>query len=235
MELTPVQVRVLGVLVEKEATTPDQYPLSTNSLTLGCNQKNNRDPLTSYTDREIDAVMLDLRAAGLARTVHAAGARVAKHKHVLDEAWDLDARQLAVLAVLMLRGPNTLNELHARTERYVGFESADDVRATVRTLETRDQPMVVELPRQAGQRETRFTHLLGGEPALGAAPGGAEATVDGGARSRDASPTGRPSGGGPGPRGDAGDLAEQVASLRADVADLNARFEELCRRLGEAL
>jgi uncharacterized protein YceH (UPF0502 family) len=228
MELTPVQVRVLGVLLEKEATTPDQYPLSTNGLTLGCNQKNNRDPLTTYSDREVDAVMLDLRAAGLARTVHTAGARVSKHKHVLDEAWDLDHRQLAVLAIMMLRGPNTLNELQTRTERYVHFESADEVRAAVRSLEDRDQPMVVELPRQAGQRETRFTHVLCGEPA-----GAGEARSEGRSEVPSAGSATAPRPAAPGPAGP--DLAAQVAALRAEVTDLNARFEELCRRLGEDL
>lgn len=232
MELTPVQVRVLGVLLEKEATTPDQYPLSTNSLTLGCNQKNNRDPLTSYSDREVDAVMLDLRAAGLARTVHAAGARVAKHKHVLDEGWALDERQLAVLAVLMLRGPNTLNELHTRTERYVSFDSVDEVRAVVRSLETREHPMVVELPRQAGQRETRFTHLLYGMPALGDASATAVQAAAGHTRpAASAAPAPAPATASPG----GPDLAAEVEALRAEVTDLNARFEELCRRLGESL
>jgi hypothetical protein len=110
MELTPTQIRVLGCLVEKEATTPEHYPLSSNALVQACNQKNNRDPLTSCTEREIDAVLLELRQLGLVRTVHAANARVPKHRHVLDEAWGLTRGQLAVLAVLMLRGPNTANE-----------------------------------------------------------------------------------------------------------------------------
>src|SRR5262245_30735948 len=167
MDLTSEQVRILGCLVEKEATTPDQYPLSTHALVTACNQKNNREPLTSYTEREVDTVMLDLRQMGLARTVHGASARVPKHKHVLDEAWGLDPPQLAVLTVMMLRGPNTLNELRTRTDRYVEWAAPDDVRAAVRALEEREPPFVVELGRQSGQRETRFTHLLEGEPVTG--------------------------------------------------------------------
>src|SRR5829696_5768516 len=165
MELTVEQVRVLGCLLEKEATTPDQHPLSSHALTTACNQKNNREPLVSYGERDVDSVMLELRQLGLARTVHAANARVAKHKHVLDEAWGLNRHQLALLAVMTLRGPSTANELRLRSERYVDWESAEDVRSVVRSLEESDPPFVVEIGRAVGQRETRFTHVLQGEPA----------------------------------------------------------------------
>jgi uncharacterized protein YceH (UPF0502 family) len=225
MDLTADQARVLGCLVEKEATTPDQYPLSTHALVTACNQKNNRDPLTSYTERDVDNVMLDLRQMGLARTVHGASARVPKHRHVLDEAWGLEAAQLAVLAVMMLRGPNTLNELRIRTERYVDWSSADDVRAAVRALEERDPPFVVELGRQSGQRETRFTHLLTGEPAMGTTTAATPSASETPARSVPATPPATPAPG----------LAEEVAELRTEVAALRDRFDELARRLGEEI
>jgi uncharacterized protein len=166
MDLTDEQVRVLGCLVEKEATTPDQYPLSTNALTLACNQKSNRDPIVYYSEREVDQVVLELREMGLARTVHAANARVPKHRHVLEEAWGLDAGQLALLGVMMLRGPNTVNELLMRTNRYAPFRTLEGLRASLASLCDREPALVVEIERQAGQREARFTHVLGGEPAL---------------------------------------------------------------------
>jgi uncharacterized protein YceH (UPF0502 family) len=216
MELTPEQVRVLGCLVEKEATTPDQYPLSTNGLTLACNQKNNRDPLVEYGDREVDQVMLDLRQAGLARTVHAAGARVPKHKHVLDEAWGLDARQLAVLAVLMLRGPNTLRELVARTERYTDIGGEDGARAVVRSLEERERPLVVDVGRGPGQRETRCTHLLEGEPAMGSGT-----TADAGSRPSHESSAPRPSA-----------LDARVGALEEEVGRLREHLARLEQELG---
>lgn len=212
MELTEEQVRVLGCLVEKQATTPEHYPLTTNALTLACNQKNNRDPVVIYPDRLVDQVMLELREAGLARTVHAAGARVPKHKHVLDEAWGLSPEQLAVLAVLLLRGPNTVHELLVRTERYVALPDDDAVAAVVASLTRLEPPLVVELPRQAGQREARFTHLLLGTPAEG---------------SGEPAPAAEPAS----PRHDP--LADEVAELRARLADLEHRFEELLLELGE--
>jgi uncharacterized protein YceH (UPF0502 family) len=227
VELTAEQVRVLGCLLEKEATTPDQYPLSTHALSIGCNQKNNRDPLVSYSERDIDRVMLELRDLGLARTVHAANARVPKHKHVLDEAWGVDRYQLAVLAVMMLRGPNTINELLIRTERYVTWSGPESVRESVRTLEQRDPAMAIELERQPGQREVRFTHLLCGEPARPAVGGAVvPPPVEGWETPPVAVPA--PSAGPP-----ASGLAAEVAELRAEVAQLRQRLDELATSLGE--
>src|SRR5688572_4436261 len=117
MELTPEEIRVLGCLVEKEATTPDNYPLSSNALVNACNQTTNRDPVVDYSEREVDQVMISLREQGLARTVRGDGQRVHKHKHVLGEAIGVDRRALALLSVLMLRGAQTAAELRIRTER----------------------------------------------------------------------------------------------------------------------
>lgn len=159
MELTAEELRVLGALIEKEATTPDQYPLSTNALTNACNQKTSRDPVVSYDQRTVSETMLLLRPAGLARTI--ISGRTEKHRHVLDEALGLDRGELAVLAVLMLRGAQTPGELRTRTERAHGFASADDVEAVLQGLAARDVPIVRNLGRGPGQSQDRWQHLLG--------------------------------------------------------------------------
>lgn len=160
VELTAEEIRVLGALVEKEATTPDHYPLSTNALTTACNQKTSRDPVVSYDQRLVSETMLLLRPAGLARTVRSG--RTDKHRHVLDEALGLDRAELAVLAVIMLRGPQTPGELRTRTERAHGFDSVDDVDVVLTGLAQRDEPLVRNLGRGPGQSQDRWTHLLGG-------------------------------------------------------------------------
>jgi uncharacterized protein YceH (UPF0502 family) len=225
MDLSPEQVRVLGALIEKEATTPDQYPLSSNALTNACNQKNNRDPLVSFTEREVDAIMLDLRALGLARTVHGAGMRTPKHKHVLEESWGLSPEQLAVLAVLLLRGPNTLTELRTRTERYVALPDLDATLGVVRSLEERDPPLVVELGRAPGQKETRFMHLACGEPDTAALASFASSAAH----------ADRPVAGPGRSMTPVQELEAEVARVLAELESLRTRFDELCRRLGEEI
>ncbi|MDH4076428.1 MAG: YceH family protein [Acidimicrobiia bacterium] len=163
--LSGPEARILGSLVEKAATTPDNYPLSTNALRAACNQISNREPVVDYDDRLIDAVMLDLRQRGLARTVHQAGSRVSKHRHVLDEALGLAPDELAVLAVLLLRGPQTVAELTSRTERYAGGPVGPaGVEAVIGRLATPGAddglPLVARLPRRVGEREARVAHLL---------------------------------------------------------------------------
>lgn len=162
MQRTPVEIRILGCLVEKHLTTPDNYPLSTNALVAACNQRSNRDPVVDYDERTVDAAMLELRADGLARTV--TGGRTNKHRHVLDEALGLDDRALALLGVLMLRGPQTVGELRIRTERAATFIDLDEVEATLIALASDDRPLVRRLERRPGQKEPRWMHLLGGEP-----------------------------------------------------------------------
>ncbi len=170
MQLTAEEIRVLGALVEKEATTPDQYPLSTNALTNACNQKTSRDPVVSYDQRLISETMLLLRPAGLARTV--ISGRTEKHRHVLDEALGLERGELAVMAVLMLRGPQTPGELRTRTERAHGFDSVEAVEATLAALAARAEPLTRNLGRGPGQSQDRWTHLLEGQTASVAAPVG---------------------------------------------------------------
>ncbi len=177
MELTAEQVRVLGCLVEKGATTPDHYPLSTNALVNACNQKSNREPVVDYSERTVIDAMLEIRQQGLART-NASG-RADKHRHILGDALGLDEDQLAVLGVLLLRGPQSPGELRTRTERYptsqgTGFESLDDVERVLVGLAGRAEPLVVDIGRGPGQSQDRWAHLLGeGVPdieELGASP-----------------------------------------------------------------
>ncbi|NNF53283.1 MAG: YceH family protein [Acidimicrobiales bacterium] len=160
MELSPVEVRVLGCLIEKRATTPEHYPLSTNALVNACNQKTNRDPVTSYTEREIVAAMMELRAQKLCRTI--SSGRTDKHKHILDETFHFDEHQLAALAIMLLRGPQTPGEIRTRTERYVGFSSVDAVEQVLRDLAQLEEPLVVDLGRGPGQSQDRYMHLFGG-------------------------------------------------------------------------
>lgn len=164
--LTPIQQRVLGALAEKAATVPDTYPMTLRGLQTACNQKNNREPVTDHPEGEIQAALDELKARHLVRFVYAShGARSTKFRHVLDERLGLEAGELALVTALLLRGPQTLNELRARTERAHAFASNDEVATTLEGLAARTDPVVVHLPRQPGQKETRWAHLLGDGPA----------------------------------------------------------------------
>jgi uncharacterized protein YceH (UPF0502 family) len=164
--LTPEELRVLGVLVEKERTVPDSYPLTLNALTTGCNQSSNRDPVTSYEPFEVEAALQSLRGRGITRVVHSPSNRAEKYRHVLGDVLGLEADTVAVLAVLFLRGPQTVNELTSRTERYE--PGVPDVDAALRILSEREEPLVRNIGRRVGQREDRWAHLLGGEPVMAA-------------------------------------------------------------------
>lgn len=164
MELSAEEVRALGCLIEKQATTPDQYPLSTNALVNACNQKSNREPVTDYSERTVMDAMLLLRQQGVAR-MNSSG-RTDKHRHILDDALGLDHDQLALLAVMMLRGPQSAGELKTRTERYptsqgTGFESIDDIEAVLAQLAEGADPFVANIGRASGQSQDRWAHLLG--------------------------------------------------------------------------
>jgi len=162
--LTPEQQRVLGALAEKEATVPDTYPMTLRGLQAACNQRNSRDPVTAYDERTVQATVDELKARNLVRFVHAShGARTTKYRHVMHERLSLEPPELALLAVLLLRGPQTVNELRARTERAHAFADVDEVVGALEALANRAEPLVVHLPRLSGQKETRWTHLLGGE------------------------------------------------------------------------
>lgn len=162
MDLTDHEVRVLGCLIEKEMTTPEYYPMSINSLVAACNQKSNRDPVMDCSETDVLEAVDQLRARGLARTVHGKGDRVLKYKHVAVETLEISPRQAALLAVLMLRGGQTLGELRGRTGRYAEFADLDDVADELASLAAAEEPRVERLERRPGEKEARYRHLLGG-------------------------------------------------------------------------
>jgi uncharacterized protein YceH (UPF0502 family) len=169
--LTDIETRVLGALVEKQVTTPEYYPLTLNALTLACNQKNNRHPVTSYSESQVMAAIESLRERNLAYIFYGSTSRVPKYKHVMPEVLHLNNAELALMCVLMLRGPQTPGELRGSASRLHEFSGLDEVEHTLNELISRDSdPLVVRLPRQAGQKEVRFAHLLSGEVPAEAAP-----------------------------------------------------------------
>ncbi|HEV3400209.1 MAG TPA: YceH family protein [Acidimicrobiales bacterium] len=215
MELSPVQVRVLGCLLEKERATPDNYPLTMNALLNACNQTTNRHPVVTLNQPTVDSAIANLRAAGLVRVVFSRSNRAEKYRHVLDEVLNADDAELAVLSVLMVRGPQTSAEVRTRTERLHAFADPGEVDATLARLAGRPEPLVVRLPPAPGQKEPRWAHLLSGEvpPEAAAVP---------------AAPTRMP-------RGDRIEalesalaaLTEEVDRLRAEHETLAAQFREL--------
>ena len=156
-----VEIRVLGCLIEKQRTTPDVYPLSLNSLRIACNQSTNREPVVEYDEPTIRAALERLSRKNWVRLASGAGSRAAKYRHLLDEALGLTPSELALLAVLMLRGPQTPGELKGRAERLYPFPSIEDVDRTLERLIERE--LVARLPRRPGQKEVRYVQLLGGE------------------------------------------------------------------------
>ncbi len=172
MDADAVELRVLGCLIEKQRTTPDQYPLSLNSLRLACNQSTNRDPVVDYDERTIKAALERMGMRGWTRFASGASSRALKYRHLLDEALGVSDGEISLLAVLMLRGPQTLGELKARTERMHSFESLEDVQQTLDRLAERE--LVLRLPRRPGQKEDRYGQLLGGAEEHPAAPAAEE-------------------------------------------------------------
>ena len=165
--LNNIEVRVLGCLMEKEFTTPESYPLSLNALTNACNQKSNRDPVLTLEDSDVVRALDSLRFKQLALQ-SAEGGRVPKYRHALVEKLRLSPAELAVLAELLLRGPQTGGELRTRAERMHAFPDLTAVEAALEELMGRQIPLVTRLPRQPGRKESRYAQLLAGEPELGA-------------------------------------------------------------------
>ena len=209
MQLTSIEVRVLGALIEKQITTPEYYPLTLNSLTAACNQKNNRNPITSLAESEVDEALYSLRDKNLAYVFHGSTSRVPKYKHVAPEVLHLTPPELAAMCVLMLSGPQTVGEIRTRGYRLYEFSGLDEVDETLRSLKTKDEPMVVSLPRQPGQKEARFAHLLSGEPEIELS----ETTVE--KHPRRANDPDR-----------VAKLEEQVLTLTQQVENLTTQFEE---------
>ena len=202
--LTEIETRVLGALVEKQVTTPEYYPLTLNALTLACNQKNNRHPVTAYTENEVSQAVESLREKNLAYVFYGSTSRVPKYKHVMPEVLHLNAAETALMCVLMLRGPQTPGELRGNAARLHEFGGLEEVEQTLAGLITHEpDPLVARLPRQAGQKEVRFGHLLSGDvPVEVPAAAAAERTS-----SRQG-------------------LEQKVEALAAEVEKLRLQFEE---------
>jgi uncharacterized protein YceH (UPF0502 family) len=210
-ELTPVEQRVLGCLIEKRWTTPDQYPLSLNALRLACNQLTNRDPVTDYDEVAVREAAYRLSRYGLTRMASGHGSRAVKYRHLAEEGLSLGREELAILAVLLLRGPQTPGELKARSERMASLAALEQVDRALDVLCERGYAR--RIPRRPGQKEDRFEHLMGGREAH--TPG----EVAG-----DVSPSGNADE--PAPPHD-GDLAERVAALEAQVEELRRELAAL--------
>ena len=225
MELTAAETRVLGCLLEKQLATPNAYPLTLNSVVTACNQSSNRDPVTAYDDAEVATALGALRQKGAARIVYASGQRAEKYRHVLDEVWGLDEQHRAVLAVLMLRGPQTVGELRARTDRLARFDSLGEVEQILRILASREEPLARRLERAPGQKEARWVELFSGEAAAQDAAARTEEVPH--PREDEAPPSRIQS-----LEADIAELAADLAALRTEVARLRAVVEDFQAILG---
>jgi uncharacterized protein len=233
VSLTPTGGRVLGCLVEKQLTTPQQYPLTLNALTLACSQSTNREPVMTLGEDDVQTALQALKEQHLVRFVLPShGKSVVRYRHVVDEAYGLDAARVALLAVLLLRGPQTPGELRARTARMVEFDSLDSLQGELQILADQPEPLVHLLARQPGQKEDRWQQLLADEAHLGSVPGApdrsAEDRPDAGQSSGDDS-TPRP--GGLDQR--MADLESEVSALRDELRAVDASLAALRQSLGE--
>jgi uncharacterized protein len=210
--LTATEVRVLGSLIEKDITTPDYYPLSLNALVNACNQKNNREPAMNVTESEVREALDGLQNQGLAGPAHGADSRVTKFEHRAYEKLNLGRREIAVLCVLLLRGPQTPGELRGRTERLYNFEDLGDVQSTLQRLIERDPPLVRVLPRQPGTKEARYVQLLAGdsEPAAATSSSAIHRTSESGTNESS----------------EREDIQQQLAQLRQEVSELKQQFAD---------
>jgi uncharacterized protein YceH (UPF0502 family) len=182
--LTETEVRVLGSLIEKQLTTPEYYPMTLNALVAACNQKSNRDPVVSYDENTVTAALDTLRDKNLVYTFHGSTSRVVKYKHMFPNVFELDAAEVAVMAILMLRGPQTIGEIRGRTDRLHEFANLPEVQETIDKLAHRDEPLVIRLERQIGQKDARYAHLLSGEIDVASLPAARERTMTGGQSER---------------------------------------------------
>lgn len=203
IQLNEIEIRVLGSLVEKDITTPDYYPLSLNALVNACNQKNNRDPVMSLEEEAVRGALNSLQEKHLAGPAGGADSRVTKYEHRLQEVFNFDRREIAVIGVLLLRGPQTPGELRGRTERMYQFGDLSEVQSTLQRLSEREPPLVKILPRQPGTKEARYIHLFHVDPqSWEVAP---LAPKD---ESRESMPT----------------LRQEIEQLRRDLSELKQQF-----------
>ena len=206
--LNVVEVRVLAALWEKEITTPDYYPLSLNALVNACNQKSNRDPAMNLDEDAVRGALRTLDDNSLARSVSAADSRVTKYEHRLQEAFNFDRREAAIFCELLLRGPQTPGELRSRAERMHHFDDLSEVQSALQRLMSREPPLVKVLARQPGTKESRYVHLLSGEPDAVTAPEAHEPPPIASRQTDDKHSR----------------LESEVADLRKDIAELKQQF-----------
>ncbi|WP_309397897.1 YceH family protein [Cerasicoccus maritimus] len=213
-DFNPLELRVLGCLLEKERTTPEQYPLSLNALRLACNQKTSRDPVVDFDEDEVTLALESLRDRGLVYYVRQSGARVTKYRHDVTERLSLRADEISILALLLLRGPQTVGELRTRSDRMHGFGSLEQVEETLqRLIDYEDGSLVQILPRESGRKECRYVHTLAPLNEATHAPAAPEPAIS--TADVPATPAARA----PEPN--------EVAELRAQVETLTARINEL--------
>ena len=208
--LNEVECRILGSLLEKEVTTPEYYPLSLNALVNACNQKSNRDPVMNLDEAVVRQTLRSLEGQSLVRSVSPADSRVTKYEHRLQEAFNFYRHEIAILCLLLLRGPQTPGELRSRFERMHSFDDLSAVQSSLQHLMRREPPLVKPLPRQPGTKETRYAHLLSGdvaqaEPELKVKADTLDRSVDGDRVSQ---------------------LEEEIARLKNEVADLKQEFAQ---------
>jgi len=163
LELNEIEARIIGCLIEKENTTPDYYPLTLNALTNACNQKSNRNPVVEYDEQTVQQALDSLLAKDIVYLFYGSGSRTPKYKHLLPKVLELEHPETAVICVLLLRGAQTLGEINQRTSRLYEFSGLDEVHQTVDGLIKREEPLIVPLPKQSGQKEARVMHLVSGE------------------------------------------------------------------------
>jgi uncharacterized protein YceH (UPF0502 family) len=215
--LNEVECRVLGSLIEKEITTPEYYPLSLNALVNACNQKSNRDPVMNLDEAAVRKTLHSLDRQSLVRSVSASDSRVTKYEHRLQEAFNFYRHEIAILSVLLLRGPQTPGELRTRAERMHPFDDLSAVQSSLQQLMKREPPLVKVLPRQPGTKEVRYAHLLSGdvesiEPKSEALASAATTSADGERLAH---------------------LEKEVAVFRSDVADLQKELADLKQQFAQ--
>jgi uncharacterized protein len=213
LRLTESEVRVLGSLIEKDITTPEYYPLSLNALLNACNQKSNRDPVMQLDEDAVRDALEGLQQHRMAGPARGADSRVTKYEQRLQEVFNFTRAEIAVLCVLLLRGPQTPGELRGRSERLHRFEALDDVQSALQKLMQREPPLAKVLPRQPGTKESRYAHLFAGDVAEAEAP----AYVAAAERS-------------PGDVDRIARLEEEVAELRREVGEVKDQLERFRRQ-----
>jgi hypothetical protein len=214
IKLTEIEVRVLGALIEKDITTPEYYPLSLNALVNACNQKTNRDPVMQLEEDAVRDALEGLQQQRMAGPARGADSRVTKYEQRLQEVFNFTRPEIAVLCVLLLRGPQTPGELRGRAERLHRFEALEDVQSALQKLMQREPPLAKVLPRQPGTKESRYAHLLAGDVVEAEVP--VHAGVGGASNSADAERISR--------------LEEEVVELRRDLAEVKDSMERFRRQ-----